>query len=584
VDDQLGASDLDVTSDSGSMDIDLNDDTMTFTGTDPIDTAASGTTLTISIDDASTSAKGAASFSSSDFDVSSGAVSIKDNSITLAYMEGLDRGHIIYGDSSGNPASLANSTTDGHVLTVANANGDLGWEAVPGAAGEANQNAWTTFTVPSGTTSQVADSVTDTITFTAAGGMTITGAADDSIEFSSANTNTQLSQEEVEDYAGAMWTGNTETGVTVTYQDSTGDIDIVVDDTTVAGDTGSTGITPGDTLTIAGTTNEITTVMSGDTLTVSLPDNVTIGGNLTVSGTTTTVNSTTVSIADPLFEMGASGSDDNLDRGIIMKYNSSGAKKAFMGYDDSDGKFIMIPDATDTSSVITGTKGTLKANLEGNATGSSGSCTGNSATVTNGVYTSDNLSVMAATSSAQLRGVLSDETGSGVAVFATSPTLTTPALGTPSALVLTNATALPAAQVAQGTMASGMVLVAPVLGTPASGALTNCTALPAAQVSQGTMASGMVLVAPVLGTPASGALTNCTALPAAQVSQGTMASGMIMVAPVLGTPASGNLANCTALRAAQVTAGTMQTGMTLVAPNLGTPASFVLDCGSYTAA
>jgi len=47
-------------------------------------------------------------------------------------MAGLDRGHIIYGDSSGNPASLANSTTDGHVLTVSNANGDIGWEAPSG--------------------------------------------------------------------------------------------------------------------------------------------------------------------------------------------------------------------------------------------------------------------------------------------------------------------------------------------------------------------------------------------------------------------------------------------------------------------
>ena len=50
------------------------------------------------------------------------------------------------------------------------------------------------------------------------------------------------------------------------------------------------------------------------------------------------------------------------------------------------------------------------------------------------------LSQFAATSSAQLAGVLSDETGSGVVVFGTSPTLITPALGTPSALVGTNIT------------------------------------------------------------------------------------------------------------------------------------------------
>ena len=41
-------------------------------------------------------------------------------------------------------------------------------------------------------------------------------------------------------------------------------------------------------------------------------------------------------------------------------------------------------------------------------------------------------------------------------VFSTSPTLITPALGTPSALVLTNATALPAAQVASGALVNGM--------------------------------------------------------------------------------------------------------------------------------
>jgi len=49
--------------------------------------------------------------------------------------------------------------------------------------------------------------------------------------------------------------------------------------------------------------------------------------------------------------------------------------------------------------------------------------------------------------SAQLATSLTDETGSGAAVFGTSPTLVTPALGTPTALVLTNATGLPPAGV-----------------------------------------------------------------------------------------------------------------------------------------
>jgi len=42
------------------------------------------------------------------------------------------------------------------------------------------------------------------------------------------------------------------------------------------------------------------------------------------------------------------------------------------------------------------------------------------------------LSVFAATTSAELAGVISDETGNGLLVFATSPTLTTPTLTTPS--------------------------------------------------------------------------------------------------------------------------------------------------------
>lgn len=81
-----------------------------------------------------------------------------------------------------------------------------------------------------------------------------------------------LTQEQVEDYAGALVaTGGTKTGITVTYDDANGDMDFVVSDLNVAGDSGSTGMTPGDTLTIAGGTN-VTTAMSGDTLTITASD------------------------------------------------------------------------------------------------------------------------------------------------------------------------------------------------------------------------------------------------------------------------------------------------------------------------
>ena len=102
---------------------------------------------------------------------------------------------------------------------------------------------------------------------------------------------------------------------------------------------------------------------------VTVADNLTVTGNLTVSGTTTTVNSTTVAIQDPILELGESGSDDNLDRGIKMLYNDGAARTAFMGFDDSDGKFTMIPRASDTNNVFSGDIGTLKANIDTGNTG-----------------------------------------------------------------------------------------------------------------------------------------------------------------------------------------------------------------------
>lgn len=82
---------------------------------------------------------------------------------------------------------------------------------------------------------------------------------------------------------------------------------------------------------------------------------------------------------------------------------------------------------------------------------------------------SNNLGAFAATTSAQLAGNLSDETGSGVAVFATSPTLVTPLLGTPTSVTLTNATGLPISTGVSG-LGTG---VASFLATPSSANLAT---------------------------------------------------------------------------------------------------------------
>jgi hypothetical protein len=59
---------------------------------------------------------------------------------------------------------------------------------------------------------------------------------------------------------------------------------------------------------------------------------------------------------------------------------------------------------------------------------------------------------LATPTSANLASAVTDETGSGALVFATSPTLVTPALGTPSSATLTNATGLPLTTGVTGTL------------------------------------------------------------------------------------------------------------------------------------
>ncbi len=86
---QITAEDLDLTTDSGTIDIDLDSETLTIAGGEGIDTSASGTTVTIAAEDATTSNKGVASFDSNDFTVSSGAVSLATTS-TAAELNILD--------------------------------------------------------------------------------------------------------------------------------------------------------------------------------------------------------------------------------------------------------------------------------------------------------------------------------------------------------------------------------------------------------------------------------------------------------------------------------------------------------------
>ena len=119
---------------------------------------------------------------------------------------------------------------------------------------------------------------------------------------------------------------------------------------------------------------------------VTISQDLLVSGDFTISGTTTTVNSTVTTVVDPIMTLqtatggGALGSDSNKDVGLALQYHTgSAAKTAFLGFDDSTGKMIFVPDATISSEVVSGTKGTIVANLEGAVTGD---VTGNADTAT----------------------------------------------------------------------------------------------------------------------------------------------------------------------------------------------------------
>lgn len=105
--------------------------------------------------------------------------------------------------------------------------------------------------------------------------------------------------------------------------------------------------------------------------------NLTVTGNLDVQGTTTTIDSTTVSISDPLVKYAKDNSSDSVDTGFYAKYNDGSDKYAGFVRDASDsGAFILFDGvgAEPTSTVDTTDSGfnkaTLKANIEGNIAGS----------------------------------------------------------------------------------------------------------------------------------------------------------------------------------------------------------------------
>ena len=149
----------------------------------------------------------------------------------------------------------------------------------------------------------------------------------------------------------AAGTASIATALTVDGDSGTGDVSLLTDD-----------------LRIVGTANEVTTAVAKSgtdvTVTVGLPDDVTIGddltvtgdasiggnavitGNLTVNGTTTTVSSSTLTVTDTMVELAKDTSAaDGLDRGVRFKWHDgSSVKDGFFGFDIQTQRFSFTAD------------------------------------------------------------------------------------------------------------------------------------------------------------------------------------------------------------------------------------------------
>ena len=150
-----------------------------------------------------------------------------------------------------------------------------------------------------------------------------------------------LTQEQVEDYVGGMLDG-TETLISVSYDDTDGNIDFVVEDdlsqydNTTSAFITLTSLSGGTGVTYDNSTGAISIGQAVSTSSDVTFNDVTVSGDLTVSGTTTTVNSTTVTIDDPIVRYADNNTGNSVDIGFYGKYvQSSTTKYAGLVWDAS---------------------------------------------------------------------------------------------------------------------------------------------------------------------------------------------------------------------------------------------------------
>lgn len=237
---------------------------------------------------------------------------------------------------------------------------------------------------------------------------------------------------------------------------------------------------------------------------------------------------------------GISVTYDDAGAGTVTVTNTDlGSSQAIFKNIAVTGQSTVVADGNDDTLTLAGSTGltiTTNATTDTITFTNSGvtSVNGSTGAISNVALTTGTLGQFASTTSSTLAGVISDETGSGALVFATSPALVTPDLGTPSAATLTNATGLPVATGISG-LGTG---VATFLATPSSANLKSA-------ITDETGSGGALVFAtsPTLTTPVIDSIvaagTGSTATLWNNITTGTITIGSGLTSGSISIGASG---------------------------------------------
>ena len=281
-----------------------------------------------------------------------------------------------------NQLNVDNLRLDANTLTSTNTNGDVIID--PNGSGKTVlHNVYI-----DGTSDSLAEFIYDTVGGAVTGGTGITVTNSDGADTSTVSiTNTGVT---AGDYGSATQiptftvnaqgqltaagVANVATALTVNGNSGSGSVDLLTDNLTITGTaneivttaskSGTTvtvavalpdDVTIGDALTVTGNASVGGTFSVGGNVTlgnatsdtVATTGNLTVGGNLTVNGTTTSVNSTTITLDDPVLVLADNSGTtvDGIDRGVRFKYgDGSAVKEGFFGFDHQTERFVFTKD------------------------------------------------------------------------------------------------------------------------------------------------------------------------------------------------------------------------------------------------